>query len=121
MVRFREIVLYQPDAGKYPVVEFIESIRMQLVRARIMKVFEMVEQFQHPPASFLKKLAGRGALWEIRAITSHQSFRFLGFYDGQRLVLTNGFAKQTEKTPPREIDLATRRKAMYFSGQRELL
>ena len=113
--------MYQTDAGKYPVVEFIESIRVQAVRARIVKVFEMVELLQYPPPNFLKKLTGSGDLWEVRAITSHQSFRFLGFYDGQRLVLTNGFAKQTDKTPPREIDLAKRRKEMYFSGQRELL
>jgi phage-related protein len=103
------------------VSEFIEEIRIQAVRARIVKVFEMVEQLPHPPSNFLKKLAGSGDLWEVRAITSHQSFRFLGFYDGQRLILTNGFTKQTDKTPLREIDLAKRRKEMYFSGQRELL
>ena len=83
-----------------------------------MKVFEMVEQLQNPPSIFLKKLAGEDDIWEIRAITHHQSFRFLGFYDGKRLVLTNGFAKQTDKTPPQEIKLAKRRKEMYFSGQR---
>jgi len=45
----------------------------------------------------------------------------LGFYDGKRLVLTNGFAKQTDKTSPQEIELAKRRKEMYFSGQQEML
>ena len=120
MGKFREIKFYGTDSGKHPVVEFIESIRMQAVRARIMKVFEVVEQLEHPPSNFLKRLSGRGDLWEIRAITSHQSFRFLGFYDGQRLILTNAFVKQTDKTPTREIDLAKRRKEMYFTGQREL-
>ena len=121
MTKFREIEMYETEAGKAPVTEFIESIRVQAVRARIVKVFEMVEQLQHPPANFLKKLAGSGDIWEVRAITHHQSFRFLGFYDGQRLILTNGFSKQTDKTPPREIDLAKRRKEMYFGGQKELL
>jgi len=121
MTKFREIEMYETESGKLPVVEFIETINIQKVRARIMKVFEMVEQLPHPPSNFLKKLVGRDDLWEIRAITSHQSFRFLGFYDGKRLILTNGFAKQTDKTPPQEIELAKRRKEMYFSGQQELL
>src|ERR1039458_2182186 len=121
MTKFREIRMYKTEAGKFPVVEFIETVRVQSVRARIMKVFEMVEQLPNSPSIFLKKLAGRDDIWEIRAITHQQSFRFLGFYDGKRLILTNGFAKQTDKTPLQEIELARRRKEMYFSGQRELL
>src|ERR1017187_10538168 len=121
MTKFREIEMYKTEAGKFPVVEFIETIRVQSVRARIMKVFEMVEQLQDPHSKFLKKLVGRDELWEIRAITHHESFRFLGFYDGKKFVLTNGFAKQTDKTPLQEIELAKRRKEMNFSGQREML
>lgn len=121
MTKFREIQMYKTEAGKFPVVEFIETIGVQSVRARIMKVFEMVEQLPNPPSSHLKKLTGQGDLWEIRVITHQQSFRFLGFYDGKRLVLTNGFAKQTDKTPLQEIELAKRRKEMYFTGQRKLL
>lgn len=121
MTKYREIEMYETDAGKAPVVEFIETIRVQAVRARIMKVFEMVELLPQPPAHFLKKLAGSGDIWEVRAITHHESFRFLGFYDGKRLILTNAFAKKTDKTPPQEIALAKRRRDMYFGGQRELL
>jgi phage-related protein len=113
--------MYETEAGKYPVVEFIETIRVQSVRARLMKVFEMVEQLENPSSIHLKKLASRDDIWEIRAITHQQSFRFLGFYDGKQLVLTNGYAKQTDKTPLQEIELAKRRKEMYFSGQREML
>ena len=113
--------MYKTEAGKYPVVEFIETIRVQSVRARIVKVFEMVELLQNPSSIHLKKLVGRDDIWEVRAITHQQSFRFLGFYDGKKLMLTNAFAKQTDKTPPQEIELAKRRKEMYFSGQRELL
>ena len=113
--------MYETETGKCPVAEFIESIRVEKVRARIVKVFEMVEQLPNPSTIHLKKLSGRDDLWEIRAITHQQSFRFLGFYVGKKLVLTNGFAKQTDKTPPQEIELAKRRKEMYFSGQREML
>lgn len=113
--------MYETEAGKCPVAEFIDAVRVAKVQARIVKVFEIVQHLQNPPSSFLKKLVGRDDLWEIRVITHQQSFRFLGFYDGKKLVLTNGFAKQTDKTPAQEIELAKRRKEMYFSGQRELL
>ena len=113
--------MYETEAGKCPVAEFIASIRVEKVKARIVKVFEMVEQLQHPSSKHFKRLVGPDDIWEIRAITHQQSFRFLGFYDGKKLVLTNGFAKQTDKTPPQEIELAKRRKEMYFSGQREML
>jgi len=46
----------------------------------------------------------------------------LGFLDkGNLVILTNGFIKKTQKTPPQEIDLAEERKKEYrlikqFSG-----
>ena len=113
--------MYKTEAGKCPVAEFIDAVRMTKVQARIVKVFEMVELLQNPSSIHFKKLVGRDELWEIRAITHQQSFRFLGFYHGKKLILTNAFAKQTDKTPPQEIELAKRRKEMYFSGQREML
>lgn len=47
-------------------------------------------------------------------------FRFLGFFAGSAvLILTNGFAKKSQKTPRQEIELATRRKNEYLSRQRK--
>ena len=118
----REITFYVTDAGRVPVVEFLETIRVRSVRARITRVFAMVEQLPQPPPIFLKKLSGRDDLWEVRALTSQQSFRFLGWYDGPgKLVLATAFAKQTAKTPLQEIEVARQRRLMYFTGQRQLL
>ena len=40
----------------------------------------------------------------------------LGFWDAGRLVvLTNGFAKKSQKTPAREIELAEQRKRDYLN------
>jgi phage-related protein len=39
----------------------------------------------------------------------------LGFLEsGNRIILTNGFAKKTQKTPDREIELAAQRKRDYL-------
>jgi len=44
----------------------------------------------------------------------------LGFFDGGTLlILTNGFAKKTQKTPPQEIALAIRRKNDYLARRKK--
>jgi hypothetical protein len=47
-------------------------------------------------------------------------FLLVGFFAGSAvLILTNGFAKKSQKTPRQEIELATRRKNEYLSRQRK--
>jgi len=44
----------------------------------------------------------------------------LGFFDGGTLlILTNGFAKKTQKTLPQEIALAVRRKEVYLARRKK--
>jgi hypothetical protein len=44
----------------------------------------------------------------------------MGFFDGGTLlILTNGFAKKTQKTPPQEIALAVRRKEEYLARRKK--
>jgi phage-related protein len=48
-------------------------------------------------------------------------FRLLGFLEDTSLViLTNGFAKKTQKTPPQEIKLAEQRKADHLEQKQQL-
>jgi len=45
-----------------------------------------------------------------------QLFRLAGFWDADNLIiLTNGFAKKTQKTPIREIELAALRRRDYLN------
>jgi phage-related protein len=109
---FRDIEFYETEAGRSPIIEFIETATQRAERAKIMSVFENVEHMQVVPVSFFKKLQGREKLWEIRV----QRFRFLGFYnDSRRLVLVHGFVKQSQKTPLQEIDIAVKRQSMYLT------
>jgi phage-related protein len=111
---FRDIEFYKTENGRSPVLDFIESKTRRDERAKIMCVFENVEQMKVVPVNFLKKLQGPEKLWEIRV----QRFRFLGFYaDSRCLVLVCGFVKQTQKTPLQAIDVAVKRKRMYLYGR----
>jgi phage-related protein len=54
-------------------------------------------------------------LWEVRAAQGNNEFRLLGFFDeGNLVILTNGFAKKSQKTPPEQIALAEQRKKDYL-------
>jgi phage-related protein len=72
------------------------------------------------PLQYFKKLAGREDIWEVRAQFGSDDYRLLGFFDGGALViLTNGFAKKTQKTPTQEIELAIRRKRDYLARRKD--
>jgi phage-related protein len=92
-----------------------EAERFRRERAKIMKVFKAVENTSHRlPTNAFKKLSGRGNLWEIRV--SHH--RFLGFFHRSNLfVLVHAFAKQSQKTPKQDIEVALGRQQAYISRQ----
>ncbi len=78
-----------------------------------------VKEFDKIPKEYYKKLKNSDDIWEVRIQFGNNIFRLLGFFDGNKLVvLTNGFAKKTQKTPKQEIDLAERRKREYFKRRR---
>nr|WP_270400791.1 type II toxin-antitoxin system RelE/ParE family toxin [Mitsuokella multacida] len=41
------------------------------------------------------------------------------FFLGGKIIITNGFVKKTNKTPPKEICLAKKRRADYLQRQEE--
>jgi phage-related protein len=71
------------------------------------------------PVQYFKKLKSTDGIWEVRARVGSNSFRLLGFIDNDEyIILTNGFAKKSQKTPKQEIELAEQRKADYLSRKR---
>jgi Phage derived protein Gp49-like (DUF891) len=76
----------------------------------------LVEELPVVPVQYFKKLVGTEDLWEVRIQLGNDIFRLLGFLEqGQVVVLTNGFAKKSQKTPPQEIGVAEQRKREYLS------
>lgn len=90
--------------------EFLDSLNAKLTQ-KVLWVLKVVQELPQVPKQYFKKLEGTDDLWEVRAEFGGDAFRLLGFWDAGRLViLTNGFAKKTQKTPEREIALAEQRK-----------
>lgn len=111
----KEIKFYKTQSGKVPVKEFLDSLSSKHAQ-KVAWVLELVEKLDQVPIQYFKKLKNTDDIWEVRARVGSNSFRLLGFIDNEQFViLTNGFAKKTQKTPKQEIDLAEQRKADYLS------
>ncbi len=84
------------------------------VKAKIVWTFDLVEDLQRVPETYLKHIEDADGLYEIRVQVGSDIFRIFCFFDqGQLVVLANGFQKKKQKTPKNEIDLALRIKAEY--------
>ena len=82
---------------------------------KIAWVLKLIRETNPVPTNYFKKLVNTDDIWEVRVDVGRDTFRLLGFLDGRELViLTNSFQKKTQKTPPKEIKLAERRKKDYL-------
>jgi len=115
----RTVNFYRTESGKSPVEDFLDSLSGKQAQ-KVLWVLRLVEELDVVPTQYLKKLVSTDDIWEVRVRFGGNIFRLLGFFDGTTLmILTNGFAKKSQKTPRQEIELATRRKNEYLSRKRK--
>jgi len=115
----RTIEFYRTPAGKCPVEEFLDALPDRDAQ-KVTWVLRLIERMGTVPQEYLKKLAGMEDLWEVRAQSGGNSYRFLGFFGGSTLlILASGFSKKQQKTPQREIQLAQNRRTEYFQRRKQ--
>lgn len=103
---------YEMEDGTKPAEEFILAQDVKM-RAKIFTMLEFLESMGPNLREPYSKLLEDG-IFEIRAKQGSDITRVLYFFVvGQKAILTNGFVKNTQKTPPREIDKAKRYRADY--------
>lgn len=84
------------------------------VKAKFVWTFDLVEDLQRVPETYLKHIENTDGLYEIRVQFGSDIFRIFCFFDqGKLVVLANGFQKKKQKTPHKEIDMALKIKAEY--------
>ena len=89
------------------------------VKAKIVWTFDLIEEVERVPETYLKHLENTDGLYEIRVQLASDIFRIFCFFDqGQLVVLANGFQKKTQKTPKQEIDKALKIKKEYESEKK---
>ena len=104
-----ELELYASEDGKEPVAEFLDSLD-QKMNAKLIGLMELLEEkgteLREPYSAPLED-----GIFELRCKLGSNITRTLYFfYVGKRIVVTNGFVKKTQKTPPGEIKLAKDRR-----------
>ena len=74
------------------------SQQNEKVKAKIVWTFDLVEDFQRVPESYLKHLENTDGLYEIRVQHGSEIFRIFCFFDQRQLVvLANGFQKKPKR------------------------
>ena len=103
---------FEKEDGTYPAEEFILSQDVKM-RAKLFRLLELLEEKGNTLREPYSKSLDDG-IFEIRAKQGSNITRVLYFfYIGNKIILTNGFIKKSQKTPPSEIDLAKKYRAEY--------
>ena len=107
-----EVIFYEKENGDCPVEEFINSLDVKM-RAKMIGLLELLEEKGNQLREPYSKPIDDG-IFEIRCKVGNNITRVLYFfyYEG-KIILTNGFIKKTQKTPPEEIKLAKEHRADF--------
>lgn len=108
-----EVIYYTRADGSKPVDEFLDSLDGKMA-AKVLRAIDMLEELG--PALRRPHSASLGdGIFELRVQVASDISRVLYFFIVHgRAILTHGFIKKTEKTPPAEIERAKRYRDDYL-------
>ena len=107
------VEFYKTEKGKKPAGDFIKSIEDVKLRAKVVRSLKLLETYGTELREPDSKPLGDG-IFELRTIQGDNIARCLYFFFvGDKAIVTNGFIKKQQKTPPEETDLAKKYKADY--------
>ena len=101
------------SSGKSPVEEFLNSLDMR-TQQKFLYARSLLEEFgfklKLPFCKYLKN-----DIYELRFTGKEGGVRVLYFFvKDNRVIFTNGFLKKTQKTPLKEIKMATQRRKIFL-------
>ena len=111
-----EVLFYSDARGRSHAYEFLLSLQAK-ERGKVLRWIEKLKiegpDLPRPYADIIK-----GKIRELRIAHGANSFRFLYFLDGNKVIITNAFRKKTWRIPINEIIRAERLISDYKEGQR---
>jgi phage-related protein len=110
-----EVIFFRTDAGGEPVREWLRSLTPIEDRKQIGVDIKTVK-FGWPIGMPVCRPLGDG-LCEVRSsLSQNRIARVLFYIDAKgRMVLLHGFIKKTQKTPPADLELARKNRALHES------
>lgn len=107
-----EIEFYALPDGEKPVEQFLDSLPTKM-RIKAIDSLELLEKYGNQLRMPYSKALSDG-LFELRIRFSGDISRiFYFFYVGNKIVVTNGFVKKTQKTPQAELAKARKYRKDY--------
>ena len=97
--------------------EFLDSLPSKVAQ-KIVWVLGLLEDLNMIPVQYFAKMSGTDNIWECRIKLGSNIYRIFAFWDGNKIILTHGFVKKTQKTSKNEIDKAENYKRDYFERRR---
>lgn len=106
-----KLVYYRDQAGAKPLQTWLDGL-VPMAREKCLSKLKRLEDVGHelrrPEADYL-----RDGIYELRASRQGVNYRMLYFFYGRSaVVVSHGITKERE-VPPKEIDLAVRRKTAF--------
>ena len=93
-------------------------LQREKVKEKIIWTFQLLEDIERIPETYLKHIENYEGLYEIRIQQGNGIFRIFCFFDhGQLIVLASEFQKKTQETPKKEIDKALKIKEEYENAK----
>ena len=111
-----DVEFYDLADGTKPAQDFIEGLPPKMM-AKVLRSVHMLRlngsELREPYSKHLDD-----GIFEVRAKVGTDISRVLYFFMvGRKAVLTHGFIKKTQKTPPSEINLAKKYRAEYLNRE----
>ncbi len=110
MTRVR-VVFYREEDGSVPVLDWLDGLidkAQAKCTVRIERLAQLGHELRRPEADYL-----RDGIHELRIGLQGINYRILYFFHGNTAaVLSHGLVKE-RRVPPREIDLAIKRKSRF--------
>lgn len=111
-----KVIFYDKPDGTVPTGEFLLALDKKMRAKMIWTVNVLKAKGPEAREPYSKHLSD--GIFELRAQMGSDISRVLYFFMvGQRAILTHGFIKKTEKTPPSEIEKAKRYRSEYVGRE----
>ena len=112
------VTFYETSEGKCPVKEFIGNQEVKM-RAKIYRNLLLLEELGNNLRLPYSRHLDDG-IFELRTQLANNITRVLYFFViDKEIIITNGFTKKTQETPPSEIELAKKYRSDYFKQLEE--
>jgi phage-related protein len=105
------ILLFQETGGTVPFLEWFDGLPAKAqdkCRVRLERLAELGHELRRPEADLL-----RDGIYELRVGLQGINYRMVYFFHGRDIVVVSHGIVKERAIPPKEIDLAAKRKATF--------